>query len=103
MNQITIKPAGEAATANILSGAFRPAFNARLAAMWSAYKTWRNRHLAVRELSAMPDALLRDIGIERRQIRDVVYNCGARPEALHAGGRRAAVCEAAPRETQKAA
>lgn len=39
---------------------------------WSALRAWHNRRIAVRELSAMPDALLRDIGIERYQIRAAV-------------------------------
>jgi len=95
-----ISPAG-AAAANILSGAFRPAFGARINAMWSAYRAWRNRRLAVRELSAMPDALLRDIGIERWQIRNVVYNCGARPAALRE--HRAASRETARFDAKKAA
>ena len=100
MNQsITQTPAAPAA-ATILTGAFRPAFGARIHAMWSAYKTWRNRRLAVRELSAMPDSLLRDIGIERWQIRDVVYHCGTRPAAAWRG---AAVCETARFDAKKAA
>ncbi len=38
---------------------------------------WHARRVAVRQLHAMPDWLLRDIGIERHQINDAVNHLGA--------------------------
>ncbi len=46
----------------------------RLSKTWAAMKTWNDRRIAIRELRAMPDVLLRDIGIERYQIKEVVTN-----------------------------
>ncbi len=62
---------------NIVHAPFRPTLFSRVA---TAVKGWHSRRLAIRELNAMPDALLRDIGIERYQIKDAVNNFGARPE-----------------------
>lgn len=58
---------------NIVRGLFRPTALSRALA---AFKAWQSRRIAIRELSAMPDALLRDIGIERFQIKDAVRNFG---------------------------
>ncbi len=41
----------------------------QLPARWGR---WRRRRVAIRELSAMPDALLQDIGVDRGRIPDVV-------------------------------
>ena len=60
---------------NIIHTRFRPG---ALPRAWTALRSWNNRRMAIRELSAMPDALLRDIGIERFQIKDAVN--GAYPE-----------------------
>jgi len=60
---------------NIIHTRFRPG---ALSRTWTALRSWNNRRVAIRELSAMPDALLRDIGIERYQIKDAVG--GAYPE-----------------------
>ena len=54
---------------NVVSGSFRKGLVARLISRFGA---WNQRRLAIRELEAMPDVFLRDIGIERFQIRDVV-------------------------------
>ena len=62
---------------NVVHGAFRPSLFSQA---WAAVKTWRNRRTAIRELSAMPDVLLRDIGIERYQIKDAVNNFSVKPE-----------------------
>jgi uncharacterized protein YjiS (DUF1127 family) len=44
----------------------------------NAIREWRKRRQAVRELSAMPDYLLNDIGIERHAINDVVHGLQTR-------------------------
>ena len=61
---------------NIVDGLFRPTLLSRGLVI---LKGWSKRRRAIRELSAMPDALLRDIGIERHQINDAVHNFGRRP------------------------
>ena len=76
--------------AAVFGGAFRrpgqivrrPAPVVRLAVVWRAFKTWRSRRLAMRELRALPDSLLRDIGVERGAIHEAVFNSGARPANL---------------------
>ena len=73
MNTTTIDTANE----NVVHGKFRPVQPANpVARIWTALKSWQSRRTAIRELSAMPDALLRDIGIERYQIKNAV-NKGA--------------------------
>ena len=79
----TVNITADSARAEILSGAFRSAFSAKLRRAWSAFIAWRNRRIAIRELQAMPDSLLRDIGIERGQIRAVVFGGGAQTTVLH--------------------
>jgi len=66
------------AASNIIHTRFRPGALSRAC---TALRSWNNRRMAVRELSAMPDALLRDIGIERYQIKDAVN--GAYPEIFN--------------------
>ena len=70
---------------------------------WAALKKWQNRRVAIRELSAMPDALLRDIGIERCQIKDAVHNFGKRPAVLRMPGESIAREPAVAEATRKAA
>ena len=36
------------------------------------YRTWNNRRVAAKQLNALPDRMLRDIGIERSQIEFAV-------------------------------
>ena len=81
---------GSAATAlghdnhdNVIRGLFRPTMLSR---GWAALKGWRNRRIAIRELNAMPDALLRDIGIERYQIKNAVNNFAKRPDVISMSG-----------------
>lgn len=38
----------------------------------SAFRQWRERRQAIHDLAAMPEHLLRDIGVERHAISDVV-------------------------------
>lgn len=71
---------------NIVHNRFRRAPLSRfslapLARAWAAFRGWNNRRIAIRELNAMPDALLRDIGIERYQIPDAVKHSNY-PEIL---------------------
>ena len=86
MKHSPAQPPSNAPAVTVIGGAFRSAPVARLAAIWSVFKAWRNRRLAVRELRAMPDWLLRDIGIERAWIREAVRNSGARPANLRVAG-----------------
>lgn len=82
-----------------LGGLFRA-----LSRTWAALRAWNNRRIAVRELSAMPDAQLRDIGIERYQIRDAVN--GAYPGLIRLRGAAraaAAVTGAVAAEVKQAA
>ncbi len=58
-----------AVTAANDAGTRRPADVVRTAIGW--FKAWRHRRAAVRELSALDDRLLRDIGIERLDIDTV--------------------------------
>ena len=78
---------GSATTAlghdNVIRGLFRPTLLSR---GWAALKSWRNRRIAIRELNAMPDALLRDIGIERYQIKNAVNNFAKRPDVISMSG-----------------
>ena len=64
---------------NVVSGKFRRNLFLRLV---GKVKTWNQRRLAIRELRAMPDHLLRDLGIERYQIADAVNSCGDFAELL---------------------
>ncbi len=54
---------------------FMRRLNARL-------KNWNDRRIAIRELQAMPNYLLADIGIDRLQIREAVNGCKTPAVAL---------------------
>lgn len=56
-------------TSNIFHAPFRRPLFSRFSL---AVKNWRSRRIAIRQLRAMPEALLRDIGIERYQIENLV-------------------------------
>ena len=58
---------------NVVSGSFRKSFVARSIERFLA---WNQRRLAIRELESMSDTFLKDIGIERYQIRDMVNQSG---------------------------
>ncbi len=60
--------------ANVVSGDFRRNWVAR---SLSSLQNWNARRRAIRELSAMPDSLLNDLGISRYEIADVVNQRGA--------------------------
>ena len=86
---------------NVIRGLFRPTMLSR---GWAALKGWRNRRVAIRELNAMPDALLRDIGIERYQIKNAVNNFAKRPDVISMSGEsRPDEKQAAVHQVQKAA
>ena len=86
---------------NVIRGLFRPTLLSR---GWAALKSWRNRRIAIRELNAMPDALLRDIGIERYQIKNAVNNFAKRPDVISMSGEnRPDEKQAAVLQVQKAA
>ena len=59
---------------NIVSGSFRKNLIIRTL---SKIGSWNNRRIAIRELSAMSDSLLQDLGIQRYQIVDVVNQTGS--------------------------
>ncbi len=58
---------------NVVKGTFRRNIVIRA---WHRLSAWNQRRLAIRELNAMSDSLLRDLGIERFQISDVVNHRG---------------------------
>lgn len=58
---------------NVVSGNFRRNVFLRLV---GRLKAWNRRRLAIREMQAMSDHLLRDLGIERFQIADAVNSKG---------------------------
>lgn len=59
---------------NVVQGAFKR--NA-VAKYFGRLRAWNQRRLAIRELQAMPESLLKDLGIERYQIADVVNSTGS--------------------------
>jgi uncharacterized protein YjiS (DUF1127 family) len=58
---------------NVLRGNFRKNFLVRLVAR---VRTWNERRKAIQTLHGMSDTLLRDLGIERYEIEDVVRRGG---------------------------
>ena len=58
---------------NVVKGSFRRNIVIRAAKRLYA---WNQRRLAISELNAMSDSLLKDLGIERYQISDVVNRRG---------------------------
>ena len=47
-----------------------------IARLWGKLVAWNQKRIAIRQLSAMPDRLLQDIGIERYEISDAVNRPG---------------------------
>lgn len=82
-------------TNNIFKGDFRQSVFLRLK---TAVVGWHSRRVAVRQLRAMPDSLLKDIGIERHQITATVNNFRAKPIAL-----KNTAAQSAPTEIKQAA
>src|SRR6266566_1599160 len=62
-----------AAAASALIRAVAAATIAAARKWWRAYALWRERKAAVRELHALDDRTLRDIGVNRSEIEWVVY------------------------------
>ena len=59
--------------ADIGGGASLQALESRVLRLGQALNTWRRRSTAVRELSALSDHTLKDIGLHRGEIRSVVH------------------------------
>jgi len=59
---------------NVIHSSFRRGITKRLI---SRIKYWNERRKAIRQLTAMSDRLLQDIGIERHEIHEAVYQSGA--------------------------
>ncbi len=59
--------------ADIGGGASLQALESRVLRLVQALSTWRRRSAAVRELSALSDHALKDIGLHRGEIRSVVH------------------------------
>lgn len=78
----TSRSYGGRTVSNIRHASFRPNvfFNNLFSRALTTVQNWRNRRIAVRQLRAMPTALLRDIGIERHQIIDVVHGLDVHAE-----------------------
>jgi uncharacterized protein YjiS (DUF1127 family) len=62
-----------AAAASALLGAAAETAVTTVGKWWRAYALWRERKRAVRELRALDDRTLRDIGVSRSEIEWVVY------------------------------
>jgi uncharacterized protein YjiS (DUF1127 family) len=59
---------------NLVIDSFRPrlGLGERLARVIAAWRRWRNQAAALRELGRLDDRALRDIGLDRVELRDVV-------------------------------
>jgi len=66
-----------AAAASALLGAAAETAVTTARKWWRAYALWRERSRAVRELRALDDRTLRDIGVNRSEIEWVVYGSDA--------------------------
>jgi uncharacterized protein YjiS (DUF1127 family) len=66
----------------------RAAASAR--AWWSSYAAWRERRAAVKELAALDDRTLRDLGLTRSEIEFVVRRDSARSSERQAPARQGA-------------
>jgi uncharacterized protein YjiS (DUF1127 family) len=70
---------------------------------WSAYTAWRERRAAVKELAALDDRTLRDLGLTRSEIEYVVgRRDAARSSKQQAARVRARDCQGAPRASTAA-
>ena len=58
---------------NVVQGEFKRSFVTR---MVEQFKSWNERRVAIRQLSQLSDRMLRDIGIERSQIREAAARKG---------------------------
>jgi len=58
---------------NVVHGTFRRNILVRI---FARVGVWNRRRQAISQLNAMPDSLLRDLGIERHEIADVVNQTG---------------------------
>jgi uncharacterized protein YjiS (DUF1127 family) len=56
-------------------------FGQALTAVVAAFRGWREQRSAMRTLSNMSDAMLKDIGLTRGEISDLVAN--GRPDVVH--------------------
>ncbi len=83
---------------NVVKGTFRRNLFVRVL---QRIQAWNQRRLAIVELNAMSDSLLRDLGIERYQISDVVNRKGEFSELQHITPVSVMNSKASP--TQKAA